>query len=64
MISKIYQIVLKYQSNGYEEVVGQSFEKEKAIEARDHYNEHEDNTNIYYLVQSIPIPKVKGKRIK
>lgn len=63
-MSKVYQIVLKYKSNGYEEVVGQSFEKEKAIEARDHYNEYEDNTNIYYIVQSIPIPKVKGKLIK
>lgn len=61
---KIYRIVLKYKSNGYQEVVGQSLDKDEAVRARDHYNQHEDNTNIYYLIQSIPIPRVKGKLIK
>lgn len=64
MMSKIYQIVLKYKNNSREEVVGSSFDRDEAVKARDHYNEHEDNKNIYYLVQSVPIPRVKGKLIK
>lgn len=63
-MSKIYQIVLKYKNNGKEEVVGSSFDRDEAMKAKDHYNEHEDNTNIYYLVQSVPIPRVKGRLIK
>lgn len=62
-MSKIYQVVLKRKDNDYEEVVGQSFEREEAFKARDHYNEHEDNPAIYYLMASVVIPKAK-KRVK
>lgn len=62
-MTKIYQVVLKRKDNDYEEVVGQSFEREEALKARDDYNEHEDNPAIYYLVSSVVIPKAK-KRVK
>lgn len=61
-MTKIYQVVLKRKDNDYEEVVGQSFKREEALKARDHYNEHEDNPSIYYLVSSVAIPKAKKRR--
>lgn len=57
----IYQIVLKRKDNNYEEAVGECFDKEQAQSLRDHYNEHEDNKNIYYLVKAVSIPKAKEK---
>lgn len=61
---KVYQIVLKYKNNGKQEIVGESFDREKAIAAKDHYNEHEDNTNIYYIVQSVTIPTAVKRKVK
>lgn len=60
-MTTIYQVVLKRKDNNYEEVVGQTFEREEALKSRDYFNEHEDNTQIYYLVKSVPIPKAKKK---
>lgn len=57
----MYQVVLKRKDNNYEEVVGQTFEREEALKSRDHFNEHEDNTQIYYLVKSVTILKAKKK---
>lgn len=59
-----YCIVLKYKDNGREEVVGRTFNKELAHANKDHYNEHEDNPNIYYLVKSVSIPKATKRRSK
>ncbi len=62
---KLYQIVLKYKNNGKQEIVSEAFDREKALAAKDHYNEHEDNNNIYYMVQSATIPAaVKRKANK
>lgn len=60
-MAAMYQVVLKRKDNNYEEVVGQTFEREEALKSRDYFNEHEENTQIYYLVKSVPIPKVKKK---
>lgn len=61
---KLYQIVLKYKNNGKQEIVGEVFDREKAMAAKDHYNEHEDNTNIYYIVQSVTIPTAIKRMVK
>lgn len=61
---KLYQIVLKYKNNGKQEIVGEAFDREKALAAKDHYNEHEDNTNIYYIVQSFTIPTAVKRKLK
>lgn len=55
----IYQIILKRKDNNYEEAVGKYFDRQQAEALRDHYNEHEDNTNIYYLVKAVKLPKAK-----
>lgn len=56
-MTTMYQVVLKRKDNNYEEVVGQTFEREEALKSRDYFNEHGDNTQIYYLVKSVPQPK-------
>lgn len=61
---KVYQIVLKYKNNGKQEIVGEAFDREKALAAKEHYNEHEDNTNIYYVVQSATIPTAVKRKVK
>lgn len=60
---KVYQIVLKYKNNGKQEIVGESFDREKAIDAKDHYNQHEDNTNIYYMVRSVTVPTAVKRKV-
>jgi len=61
---KVYQIVLKYKNNGKQEIIGEAFDREKSLAAKDHYNEHEDNTNIYYIVQSVTIPTAVKRKVK
>lgn len=61
---KLYQIVLKYKNNGKQEIVGEAFDRDEALAAKDHYNEHEDNTNIYYVVQSVIIPTAVKRKVK
>ena len=60
---KVYQIVLKYKNNGKQEVVGEASDREKALAAKDHYNQHEDNTNIYYIAQSVTIPTAVKRKV-
>lgn len=59
---KMYQIILKRKSSSKQEIVGQTLDREEADNLRDHWNEQEDDKDIYYLVMSTTIPKAKVKR--
>jgi len=52
-----YQIVLKYKSDRREEVVGRLYDRQEARDLRDHYNEQNKKSNIYYLVKSVVVDK-------